>query len=246
MSQVAPDPAPDPVPGPPPGPAPDRWIFEARWSGRSDDLATCAVRLHRCLTGLASVDPTLAEWFCEVDELALDAAWLTDVLEYRAEPRRPSGWILTLWNGIEDNLAVAPIRIACGSPVGGAWDDIRFQLPRPAGAPALYDLATMRALVEVMVSAWQPDWCRVRQGRFADPDSLRDDDSREPDDAGRSAVVPGSWLVYLARGRYARTRALPSEVRMAPVGDGEVFVLAPTPDELRPETVERLRDAITP
>jgi hypothetical protein len=61
---------------------------------------------------------------------------------------------------------------------------------------------------------------------------------------GREFVdVSASWITYLDRGLYERTGALP-DVRVIEHsgGGGDVFVLAPTPEQLR--LIDRVRESI--
>ncbi|MGH3735534.1 MAG: Imm52 family immunity protein [Micromonosporaceae bacterium] len=145
------------------------WTIEARWDARGDDLPTCARRLSEWLTGLTRLDPTLGEWYREVHELDLDPGWLKDVLENQATrwgPEGPTGWELTLWNGIEDDAAVAPMWISCGSAGAAVRDGLVFQLPHESAAPKLHRRETLLRVWALMISAWQPQWCRVRRGEF--------------------------------------------------------------------------------
>ncbi|MGH3450960.1 MAG: Imm52 family immunity protein [Haloechinothrix sp.] len=208
------------------------WV----WGPRAEDVSRWAERLHLCLTGLASLDPTLTAWFRWADELALDTAWLRDVLEYHSDPFEgiaESGRTLTLWNGIEDDLAVAPIEIRWGSTVASVRDNVVLQLPG-AAAPGLYRLETMIRLFTIMISAWQPQWRRVRPGAFAEL-------------AGRESIdVLASWIVYLDRDVCTLNGALPDDVQLVDGwGDGHGFLLTAAPDQLRSETIDRLRHAVT-
>ncbi len=152
---------------------------------------------------------------------------------FESARRDPAGWTLTLWNGITDDDAVAPLRISWGSAVDDVGDDIVFQLPRPVAAAGLYRIESMLRLFDVMISAWQPQWCRVRAGEFGYL-------------AGRESLdALDSWIVYLEGSVHTRTGSLSGDVKVIEGTDGDLCVLAPAPDELRPETVERLRAAVT-
>lgn len=185
--------------------AKDTWVFESQWGVRPDDLSSCTERLLTCLTGVASLDPSLAHWFHGAEPVALDAASLRDRLDQgwdREDPAGEIGSVVALWNGVEDDLAVAKITVSCGSTAPYLKNFIKFVLPRPAAAPGLYHVETMLKLFETMISAWQPQWCRVRSW------SLRDATYHESFD------VIASSIAYLDRGLYERTGALPNEVRV--------------------------------
>lgn len=213
----------------------DDWILEAQWNGRGDDESTFAERLHQCLSHLASLDPSLAQWHYLINEVDHDAASLRELLDYGADRRDRAGkhgWSLSLWNGVEDDRSTA-VNVSCGSTVSDVKDDLKLHLPSPAGMPGLYRLESMLGLCEAMISIWEPQWCRVW------PWSLR----LATDRMGIDALA--SWIVYLDRGLYTRERPIPREVRVSEgAGERDVFVLAPTPEELSLATMDRLRQAI--
>jgi hypothetical protein len=185
---------------------------------------------------VASLDPRLAHWFYDSEPVAIDAASIRDRLDRgwdREHPGGETGTSVSLWNGVKDDLALATISIGCGSTASYVRNDIEFEPPRPAAMPGLYRLEAMPGLFEMMISVWQPQWCLVR------PWSLREATGREFVD------VLASWIVYLDRSLHTRKGALPSEVRVIEgPGDGDVFVLAPTPDEPRLATIDRVREAL--
>lgn len=215
--------------------AKDTWVFEAQWGARPDDLANCTERLLACLNGVASFDRSLEQWFYNADPVPLTTDSLRHQLDQGWDREDPSGEIgstVALWNGAQDDL-VATITVSCGSTASYLKNDVEFVPPRPAAMPGLYQVETMLTLFETMISAWQPQWCRVR------PRSLREATGREFVD------VIASWIIYLDRGVYQRRGALPNEVRVIErPGGGELFVLASTPEELRLDTIDQLRERV--
>ncbi|MGH3716234.1 MAG: Imm52 family immunity protein [Micromonosporaceae bacterium] len=211
----------------------DVWVFEGQWDARPDDLSRCAERLLACLDGMSPVDPSLAHWIHDTERVKLDLDSLRELLERGRDELDPTGESgSTVGMGNADDLAAAALTVTCGATASYMKNGITLELPRPAAAPQLYADQPMVELFRTMVSAWRPQWCRV------DSWSLRDAVGTE------SAGVLGSWIAYLERSLYTRVGELPGDVRVVPVGDGDVFVLAATPDELRLETIDAVRTAI--
>jgi hypothetical protein len=210
----------------------DTWALAAQWTARPDDLSSLTDRLLAFLTGVASLDPALTRWFDNDEPVPIEAASLRDRLESgwdREHPSGETGTRVALWNGAKDDLSMATISASVGSTAGYLKNRIEFRPPRPAAAPGLYQRDTMLALFETVISAWQPQWCRVQ------PWALRDATD------GEFVDILASWIFYLDRRLYTRRGSLPEEVSVI---DGDVFVLAPTPAELRLSTIEQLREQI--
>ncbi|BCJ36572.1 hypothetical protein Athai_40750 [Actinocatenispora thailandica] len=214
------------------------WTLDGVCRGRTDDLASCADRLGRFLRGLAATDRTLARWYDEDDQpVALDPAAMHALVERSRQDDDPEGTfgsIVLLHNGQDDERGAAIVEIVCGAGSAYVPDTLAVTLPRPDDAPDLYRRDRMIGLLDVAIDAWQPDWCRVR-----------------PQHPGAAATDPhslaalSSWLVYLDHAVYSRAGELPAGVRALAREHGELFVLADTPQQLDPPTIDALRAAIT-
>jgi hypothetical protein len=207
----------------------DTWLFEVEWDARRDDPANCAARLLTCLTGLAGLDPLLACWYYDTESVPLDepsllrrveASWDTEFADH--------GAVVPLRNGMSDHR-VASIVVQCGATAPYLHNGVELRPPQPAAASGLYRLDTMLGLFDLMIAAWQPRWCRVR------PYSLRDATHHDTVD------VLASWIAYLGHDVHTTTGALPDGITTIDRPDGTLFVLALTPDQLRVDTVDRLR-----
>jgi hypothetical protein len=184
---------------------------------------------------LAVYDERLASWFCDDEPVPIEAASLAGLLDRgwdREHPGGETGSYVSLWNGVEDDVGVATFDVGCGVTASYMRNRVELRPPRPAAVPGLYRADTMVELIRTVVEAWQPQWCRVQSW------SLREALG------GESIDVLGSWIVYLDRGVYARGDALPEEISVDGLGEGEVFVLAPTPEELSLGTIDRARQTI--
>lgn len=217
--------------------AKDSWYFSASWRARpADDAPRCGERLQACLQGVAALHPSLRRWFDGVERVAIDAASLTELVEQEwnwEHPGGETGSYVQLWNGIKDKFGVAALRVGCGSTADYVNNCVGFDLPRPAATPELYRSETMLTLFRTMISAWQPQWCRVQ------PWSLREATG------GELVDVLASWIIYLDRDVYTRKGALPSELEVIEgPGNGDLFFLAPTPEQVSLTTIDRLREAI--
>jgi len=141
------------------------------------------------------------------------------------------GYLTGLWNGDFDQSV--GLSITCGSWSPRLLNAIVLNLPNPAGrAVVLVEPATAKALVQVMVDAWDPDWAMLGTN------TLRSAQHPQP----RQPVV--GWLTYLAGDR-PRPDALPDGVTMEPMGRGGVLVaLTPRFEDATPalarETAETL------
>jgi hypothetical protein len=215
----------------------DTWALSAQWSARPDDLSSCTERLLAYLTGLASIDRGLTRWFHNDEPVPIEADSLRDRLDWgwdREHPGGETGSTVALWNGVkDDDLAVATLSVSCGSTADYFKNSLELRPPRPAAEPALYVRENTLDLFTTTISAWQPQWCRLQ------PWSLRDATS------GEFVDVLASWVVYLERDLYTRKGDLPDEVTIVEGDRGDVFVLAPTPAELKLSTIDQLRETIT-
>lgn len=217
----------------------DVWTVQAGWDTRSDDLPRCAERLRETLTGLAGLGtPALERWLHAGNPVPGELPGLVEMLDEgrnEEDPFGELGYTVDLRNGLTDRRTVATLMVHCGTNAEYLNDSVQLQLPRQAGVPELYRADAMIALVEVIVAAWQPRWCRVRSR------TLRRATHRED-----QLEVLASWIAYLDPTVYTRSD-LPDEVRVrdSDAGPGEVFVLAPTPAELTLATIGRLRESVT-
>lgn len=218
--------------------AEDLWILSLQWNARPDDLASCAQRLWRFLTVIGELDPNLRHWFHDSDKVTVDLDKLMDHLSLGEDPEDPSGqngWTTSIWNGVNDDLAVSTISIACGRMRQDLKNSIEFNLPSPRSAPQLYQPDAMRKLLEYTSAVWKPQWSCVG------PRSLWSAATATGDSLG----VLAAWMVYLEAGLVARVGPLPDPIQLDTSSDGDILLaLAPTPRDLTLATVTRIREAI--
>jgi hypothetical protein len=218
--------------------AEDLWILSLQWNARPDDLASCAQRLWRFLTVIGELDPRLRHWFHDSDKVDVDLDKLMTHLTLGEDPDDPSGqhgWTTSIWNGVNDDLAVSTISIACGRMRQGLKNSIEFNLPSPKTAPQLYEADAMRKLLEYATEVWRPQWSCVG------PRSLWTAATATGDSLG----VLAAWMVYLDADLLARVDPLPSPTRLDTSPDGDILLsLAPTIEELSLATVTRVRDSV--
>ncbi|QUQ68305.1 Imm52 family immunity protein [Kutzneria sp. CA-103260] len=215
----------------------DTWLFEAGWAARRDDPADCTARLLACLTEVAALDPLLSRWYHGAEPVAVDEPSLRSRVDANWDNPTSStthGTVISLRNGMTDDLTVATFSVSCGATASYLRNSVELRPPLPVSVPHLYQLDTMLGLVDSMISVWQPQWCRVR------PRSLAEATGRDTVD------VLASWIVYLDEGSHRRTDgALPEEVDVLERANGEMFVLAPTAERVQLATIDRLREHIT-
>ena len=230
----------------------DRWAVAAQWGPRpADDVPGCARRLDDLLSGLAAIDPALNNWDANSGETitagdrpalerVVDAGWDREVLggklgaavELAVDVRPHTADELER----VDLVARAGLSVSCGGVRRSAPNGLDLRLPRQFVRPELYRRETLLALCDAVVGAWQPTWCSVAPSCLVEA-------TREP----YTVDVLGSWAVYLEHGCHTRSAGLPSEieVRPAPGGQGDYLLLAPVAEQVRLDTVQRLRRAVT-
>lgn len=218
--------------------ATDTWTLSGQWDQRPEDgPASCTERMLACVTRLAKVDPLFSEWYYDDEPDDITPSGLRERFEERwheSFPDEDNGIGLTVWNGVTDDLGFSRISLSCWPTAAGVRFGVDFLPPTPAALPGLYRPDAMLRLFEIVLSSWNPLWCRIQ------PSSLGE--AAE----GEMADVLASWIVYLESERYEQKGDLPAEVRVTDGADGRgrFFVLAPTPEEMRLDTVERLRHCL--
>jgi hypothetical protein len=212
----------------------DRWTMSGQWPSRPEDMTRCADRLLRFLEGIGRIHSSLRQWYSDGEPVTPGPAELTDLLRDSQDSQfAEHGWKAALWNGVSDPPAQSTFTVTCGATVTYFKNDIELVLPRPANQPELFQLDTMRELVEVTVSAWSPTWCAVYPRGF-----------RKAAPRGDSLGVFASWIAYLDHDLIAGSGGLPDGVRRLDVARGSLFVMAPTPTDLSIDAVDAVQRAV--
>ncbi|WP_025273148.1 Imm52 family immunity protein [Haloglycomyces albus] len=216
----------------------DNWLLQAQWKARAcDDLNRCTFRLAECMNALATLSPSLTEWYWNDQHVPISESILKEWLSRNWDSEGPHGQLgttLSLWNGVKDDQGIASFSVTCGSTTDTFQPGFDFKPPVPAAWPGLYRVDAMLQVFEILLSAWEPAWSRIQ------PLSL--DDASE----GEMINALASWIIYLEPDVYSQTGTLPEEVQVVDStnGRGSFFILAPTPEQIHLSTVERLRECL--
>lgn len=210
------------------------WSLSGQWNARpGDEPGTCTERMLACVNRLAELDPLFAEWYYDDDPIELTPEGLRERFEERWPEFSGEGdeIVLTVWNGVTDDLGTSRVSLSREPTGDRARRGLEFVTPVPAVLPGLYRLEPMLGLFEILLTAWNPQWCGVQPRRS---ENVFD---------GERLDVFASWIVYLEPELYEQKRELPAEVgvRDSANGRGRFFILAPTPEDVRLSTVDELR-----
>lgn len=213
--------------------ATDHWSLSGQWVTRLEDEPQSTDRLVRFLEGIGSFHPSLGQWLINGEPVGPDPAATLVGLWRGDEQFAEHGYKIGLWNGSPQRLTQATIMVQSGVTAPYLKSSVSLELPRPAGAPELYEPDTMRALVETAVSIWELAWCSVRPYAIWNAS-----------DRGGSIGVFASWMTYLDNSLITRVGDLPGGVGTLDAGHGSLFVMAPTPSELTLDVVRSVTRAV--
>lgn len=185
----------------------ESYYLGAYWGIRKESVEECAHRLAGFLMCLAECDPCFARWFklgqsrqeALKDEIKPDVATLqTLLLDGRSRTdigqkiMENLGFLIGLWNGASNDAESAGLTIRCGSyaPRPG-FNSCVIDFPYGGSGPErLLRVPVLKAVMECVVTAWNPDWGVVMSDRY------RKMSPRPPSHAPRV-----SWLTYLSHSR---------------------------------------------
>lgn len=175
----------------------------AYWGDRAEDADSCAERLARCLSAMASVSADLSGWRPKgrsrseaLASPAVAAVDLIGLLEAGVNRRDSDGSVMpelgmrwSAWNG--NTAFAASVSVTCGACAteAGVLNSFVLKLPeatRP-GAEGVYSAAD--ELLAGVVEAWEPEWAVLTSHELRESLGL---------DAGQPVV---GWLTYLGPGR---------------------------------------------
>lgn len=213
------------------------WSLAGQWNPRPDeDADSYTVRTLICTEELARLHPLFEEWYYDDDPIDISAYGVNERLAERWPDFSGEGReiVFTVWNGVTDDLGFSRVSLTRESTPSHCRRGLEFVVPVPSTAPDLYRPDTMLNLFETMQCAWKPQWCGVRPQR------------PENGSEGECIDALASWILYLDPELYEQTGDLPAEVRVrdSRYGRGSYFILAPTPEQVRLSTVDRLRECL--
>lgn len=208
----------------------ESYYLGAYWGVRKETVEECAQRMAGFLACLAECDPCFARWFktgwsrkeALTHEIKPDIATLQALLlagrsrtDVGHKIIEQLGFLVGLWNGASDNAESAGLTIDCGSyaPRPGVNSCV---IDLPYGGPVaerLLRVSVLRAVMECVVSAWDPDWAAVMSRSYQKLVPF------PPANAPRMG-----WLAYLSR-RRGVVPPLPLPARVVPLGTHGSLVL---------------------
>lgn len=224
-----------------------RFILGAYWGPREESLGTCARRLSDCLQGLSEVSPVFEGWYrkrASNDAASREAVGrsleqIADLLDagrqrkdFGGDVMAELGFNAALWN--RQSGSAAAWSVTCGAfPGPGVGVSNAFVVDWPERAPGVTvedDLIVAKAVMRVVVQAWEPDWATWASRAMRD---LQQAPPRHP------AL---GLLTYFGPRRNLPQLAL--DVAAEPLEGGSLLVVKPTASDL-PSRLLRLREALT-
>lgn len=122
------------------------------------------------------------------------------------------GYSWSAWNGVSSAQAGLSVRCGAFAAEKGVPNAVVVNFPNPSEEAALYERATIAAMVGGVVRAWSPEWA------VATSDQLRRSRTR----TGSQPIV--GWMTYLGSGRPV-PKAIPG-AEVTSLGDGTMVVVA--------------------
>jgi len=192
----------------------ETYYAGAYWGQRQETVEACTDRAHRLLTCLAECHPPFREWRVVGRKQRLSAPFerepLTKLLlagrsryDSNHQVIEDLGFRLALWTpGGHGGDAGLSFHCGCYSPAVGNNCVLNLDLPIAA-----YDTATLLAMVECLIAAWEPEEAFIISREYRD---------RLLDQYGEDAAKVG-WITYV-RAAPERLRALlPPTVQIHPL-----------------------------
>lgn len=148
------------------------FYLGAYWGSRRESLPACADRLTTCLGRLGEIDPSLASWFerarsrrAATSEVALEPESMRNILNKGVNRRDEDGRVLAelgysvgLWNRAKPTIGLG-CTVGAHPSSKGILNCFVLDFPPPeAEAQRLYEPSVAKAILEVIVEAWEPSW----------------------------------------------------------------------------------------
>jgi immunity protein 52 of polymorphic toxin system len=208
----------------------ESYYIDAYWGTRKESVEECTHRLAGFLMCLAECDPCFARWFklgqsrqeALKDEIKLDVATLQTLLlagrsrtDIGQKIMENLGFLIGLWNGASNDAESAGLMIRCGSyaPRPG-FNSCVINLPYgETERERLLRVPVLKAVMECMVSAWDPDWSVLTSRQYQDKVPL------PPSNAPRMG-----WILYLSS-RRGQVPPLPSSTTVVRLGNQGTLVI---------------------
>lgn len=208
----------------------ERFYLGAYWGPRRERVDQCARRLARCLAGLGRHSEILAAWCLKADRtsamespVSMDEGELARLLrsgenrrDVNAAPIPELGFSAGLWNG--DFERSVGLSTKCGAWSSAVPNSFVLNLP-PAeqGAIGLHEPETAKAILGVVIEAWEPEWATWTSHYL-----------REVQDAVVGTPVLG-WATYLSFRMGIPDEGIPSDVEIEPLGPGVLVTIGESP-----------------
>ncbi len=208
----------------------ESYYLGAYWGIRKESVEECAQRLAGFLMCLAECDPCFLHWFkkgksrkealthkinpdvASLQILLLAGRHRTDIGHKVIEDL---GFLVGLWNGASTDTESAGLTVTCGSyaPRPGVNSCV-INLPYgKTMTERLLRVPVLKAVMECVVSAWDPDWSVITSRQYQDKVPL------PPSNAPRMG-----WLLYLSS-RRGEVPPLPSSTTVERLGKQGTLVI---------------------
>lgn len=215
----------------------------AYWGPRRETLDECAHRATRFLVELQTLDPAFETWFEKGDtrrealrrRVAPALPVVTATLaagrnrdDFRGDPIEELGYGLDLWNGSAISLSISCGMYPQTPHIGNC---VVLKLESATSAPSVFTELGARALMELMVRSWSPEWATWTNRAWR----------QEQGWVGKPSV---GWMTYLAEP--PPVDELPAPASAARVGGGLLVPAAPDVSNVNGSALMELRDILVP
>lgn len=204
------------------------FVLGAYWDARQDELERCVENATRFFSGIAEIDPLLAQWYekgrsrkdaltkkvdtldpQKLEELFLKGRNRTDI---GREVIADLGFSIRLWNGASQEEAEATVGIHCGCYSERVGNNVLIDLPYQSEGPKWVQNAS--SLLALVAEIWRPKWAGIMSERAM----------REREFGGDRPFV--DWMVYVPR----LVEAVPAPGHVETLnGLGSIVVVQPDP-----------------
>ena len=209
----------------------ESYYIGTYWGIRKEAVEECAQRAAGLLACLAECDPCFARWFKKgesrkealTQKVNPDVATLQTLLlagrnrtDIGHKVIEDLGFLVGLWNGASNDAESAGLTITCGSyaPRPGVNSCV-INLPYgETVTERLLRVPVVKAVMECVVSAWDPDWGAIMSRRYQDLVPF------PPSNAPRMG-----WILYLSHRRGIIAPPLPSPSKVVPSGTQGTLVI---------------------
>lgn len=230
------------------------FYLGAYWGPRRESAERCAYRLARCLDAIAPYSPLIARWYNAREGVTGDAPppedWMhvpsrAETLAERLrqginrgdgaeEPIADLGFSTHLWNLKQGGEGGASVSTSCGS-----WSEYAppnnflLDLPRPLeAAPELCQPDAAKALIQAVVTSWDPSWATWTSNRLAE--------LQDPDLSGGKIL---GWATYFSTLPHL-AEELPTGAKLERFGGGGLVTIGKDPADVPEELLLAVRDVL--